>query len=869
MAAGWLTEYVRHHGYESHVVDLNAEIYNKESRPLVRDCWNRLFVAMDPYTFSQAVMEQHGAYIRSRLQELVDRGCRLFGMLLLDGNARFVGLVSQMIKELAPDAHVVVGGTGSTSLYRLRRRYGKEPPMQHAVDREMGQDHAIDSWCLGEGEETLMELLSRVRAGEDLQGIKGLALTADGPFAPFKERALIKDLDSLPHATFEGFDLDLYLYEALPFQLSRGCAFARCSHCGVKGYARGYRMRSPEHAIAELKYLIDRYGVREFHFTDLGVNGDLAGLEAFCDGVIREKLDIKWQSFVQIRGDMTPTLMSKIVESGCTSLNYGFESGSDLVLGLMRKPYTAGEAAKVLRMTHEAGGNAIINIMCGHPGETEEEFQRTLQFLEDNGEHIRMVASVGYTAVHIHSPLLDECEAFGIAVDGEGHWHSKDGEISLNVRNNRVHRVTEILRMLGIPCFEAFWEDEDEGDPDYVPAVVGDDVWLTLTEVHVISPGQDYDKPLDTARPVFIQVGYATGKDLRRAVFDVRILDLAGETAYVTPRATARRREVTVSEQGWVQMVLAHHELPPNTYILELWACLPHSEEPLDYHVHRVPLEITGAPGVADEVMTPHTWTQHGGPVPRLHTSPVVTVKVLDESRSEKLSLIAGEPLTIAVKLDATGGAGALIYYRLEDRQGLCIFESEGRSVDLTEPQVTEWTLENTDLEPGYYEVTVFLREGEHLHQRKILVELMPPGLDQNLEHIDVNPWAQWMILDQAPTPPGEGAKLMSLALFSHDAREGTFPPATNIIARIVISGLARGLTGLQCRTWITDEKQTLVTTRETATVTSPSGAVALDLHLSLNFPEGELEIHSALWDIQNDRPLDPVWSIPLIIKGG
>ena len=296
MAAAWITEHVRQQGYEVQLIDLNAELYNLEDRPLVKDCWPRTFVSMSPRAFTHALFERHEEYIRSRLLSAIDDGCQVFGVLLLDAGARFTGVMTAMLKEMAPDAHVVVGGTGSTSLFRLRRRYQGNPPMQHPVDLEMPADHGIDSWCLGEGEETIVELLQRLESGDDLRSIRGLVLTEDGPMATFKERPLLKDLSKLPHATYEGFDLSLYQFKSLPFQLSRGCAFARCSHCSLKGYSRGFRVREPDHALAELKYLVDRYGIRSFHFTDLNVNGDLERLEQFCDRLIEKGPEIEWQT---------------------------------------------------------------------------------------------------------------------------------------------------------------------------------------------------------------------------------------------------------------------------------------------------------------------------------------------------------------------------------------------------------------------------------------------------------------------------------------------------------------------------------------------------------------------------------------------
>jgi len=869
MAAGWLTEFVRQRGWDVHLLDLNAELYDRETRPLVKDCWERLFVAMDPYAFCRELMDKHGDYVAARIDEALDAGCRIFGMLLLDGNARVAARMSRMIKERAPNAHVVVGGTGSTSLYRLRRRYGDSPPMAHPVDREMEEGHDIDSWVLGEGELTLLELLTRLEQGEDLHGVNGLVLTEDGPYVKFKERALIRDLSTLPHATFEGFDMDRYAYRALPFQLSRGCAFARCSHCGLKGYSRGFRVRPPEHAVAEIKYNMERYKVRVFHFTDLGVNGDLEKLEAFCDGVIENELDIEWQSFVQIRGDMTPTLLEKMVRSGCTSLNYGFESGSDEVLQKMRKPYNTEEAARVLRMTKEAGGKAIINIMCGHPGETEEEFQKTLQFLTVNAESIAMVASVGFTGIHIHAPLLDECEAYGVLPDEHGSWTSADGVIDRQLRNERVHRVTAHLREQGIPCFEAFWESDRSQQPDAEPVPeLSTKQALHISALQVTGPDGAAGEVLDAELPVFIRVGYVATDPVERAVFDLRITDLQGRTLLSTPATTETVREVVLGDHGWVQMVLAAHDLSPGQYIVSTRIHPLHSEGVYDHFILRTPVQVVGNAKQGLEVMTPYTWTHQQGHLTAASQSPVVMVRIMDGYSMEAHRLLAGQPMAVVVGLAARANSRGSLQFKLltGEPEQQSVHDSSFKEVNLDQATVCRWVLKGLDVAPGSYSLEMLLDLGEEEFVSHHHLEVGTTGADQEQGMVFLAPWEKWWVLPTAPKEAGDLRQLVSVEVKREDGVEGPLIPGTILVAQMTVGGLGRGLQGLHCRTWITSEDGMVGAATATAQVVAPSGAVRLDQHLQLNMQEGQYHMLCALWDLTEDRAHEPVWSFPLVI---
>ena len=819
MAAAWLTRFVRHHGWEVCLLDLNVELFRREARPGVRYCWEQLYGAMDPEEFSRALLEDHGEHIRGRLEEALGRGCQVFGMLHTTVNTKMVAALSLLIKELAPGAHVVVGGPGATSYHRYRRRYRGDPPMVHPVERELEGGHAVDSWALGEGEHTLLELLERRARGEPLRGIPGLVLTADGPGAPLRERALIREMDSLPPVDFEGFELGRYSYRALPFQLSRGCAVARCSHCGLKGYARGFRVRSPEHALAEIEGNIARYGIRELHFADLGVNGDLERLERFCDEVIRRELGISWQSFIYIRPDMTPGLMRKVVESGCRALNYGFESGSDTVLRSMRKLYTADDAARVLRMTREAGGRSIVNLMVGHPGEGERELQETLEFLSRNAEHIDMVASVSVTEVQVHSPLLDERERFGVELlDRHGRWRSVDGTIDWRERNERAHRVTEHLRTLGIPCFETFWEPPHQGHED-PPGELRSGM-VRITALEVTAPELSAEGQCRIDLPVLVHVGYRADPTVRWAVFDLEVTDLAGQPVFATPPTSARFRTVELEREGFVRLAFGPQDLPPGELVFTAAVHPLGGAVVYDRHIERRTVRVMGVPANKPPTVTPVTWTRHPGRLdPR--TLPVEQLRLLQAGHAEPV-LRAADPVDVEVHLRRPDAA---IHLRLRAPDGSVLqlpLDGQGlRRVGRLDPLTTE----------GTWELELDAAQGEELatSRHRVVVGRPTPGLAL------LEPRARWFAPDE-PVAPGA-------------------PPSAGLAPGARLS-LALGATGLPTdrnvrlrgEVSVHDRQGRLVASASTSTsLAAPRGNAGLELELALNLLDGEYRMTASL----------------------
>ena len=173
-------------------------------------------------------------------------------------------------------------------------------------------------------------------------------------------------------------------------------------------------MRNPEDVITEIQYHIRNYGISHIEFNDLLCNGNLVGLEKLCDLMIKAKIQVKWISYAAIRKNMTKELLDKMKQAGCNSLCYGIESGSNRILKRMNKHYTKQEAQRLLRDTHNAGINTSLNIIAGFPGETEDDFEQTLDFLRENKQFIHQVTNVSAFVLMPGADLSIYPHRFGI-----------------------------------------------------------------------------------------------------------------------------------------------------------------------------------------------------------------------------------------------------------------------------------------------------------------------------------------------------------------------------------------------------------------------------------------------------------------------
>jgi len=199
-----------------------------------------------------------------------------------------------------------------------------------------------------------------------------------------------------------------------------------------------------------LIFLINKYKIKVFALNDLLCNANLKKLERTCDLIIKNNLKIKWGGYATIRNDMGIRLLKKMKDAGCTTLHYGFESGSNKVLKLMNKYYIAEYAEKLIKKTKKAGIMVVINIIVGFPGETDEDFNKTLEFIKMNKQYIDSVANVSVCFIMVGSMLYKYPKKFNFTLTNNPEmWYDKYNNHKIRAKKARV--VIKLLNQLKIP----------------------------------------------------------------------------------------------------------------------------------------------------------------------------------------------------------------------------------------------------------------------------------------------------------------------------------------------------------------------------------------------------------------------------------
>ncbi|QTL97712.1 radical SAM protein [Iocasia frigidifontis] len=244
-----------------------------------------------------------------------------------------------------------------------------------------------DYVVIGEGEETMVELLETVGNKKDLSQVKGIAYRDGSDIIVTERRPLIKDLDTLPIPAYELFPIEYYRLIrpphssrtdfVMPVLSGRGCLF-NCNFCYRMD--KGFRPRSNESIINEIKYLQKEYRINYIIFSDELLMSSVRRVESLCNDFLKNNLNIKWSCNGRLNFAKKDVL-KLMKKSGCVFINYGIEAMDDQILKNMNKVLTTKQIVEGIEATLAVGISPGYNIIFGNIGENRETLNKGVEFL--------------------------------------------------------------------------------------------------------------------------------------------------------------------------------------------------------------------------------------------------------------------------------------------------------------------------------------------------------------------------------------------------------------------------------------------------------------------------------------------------------
>lgn len=259
--------------------------------------------------------------------------------------------VAAGIKALSPKTRIIAGGPEITAQYFKNKNKIKELfPM-------------FDAFCAGEGERPLLQWLTQP------ENKKNIYLFEELPSFPEISPSTLQKIEMTPYTKKNTFSL----------MTQRGC-IRKCRFCSERLLSRSLKSCSVENLMEQLHTLKNK-GMERLIIHDSMFNARLSHVREFCTQIRKNFGSVPWEAQIGVRTDMPSELISLMKASGAYHLFIGFESGCDNTLLRMNKGYNTAEAIRFFNLLKENTLSFGISIIVGYPGETDADFQESLNFV--------------------------------------------------------------------------------------------------------------------------------------------------------------------------------------------------------------------------------------------------------------------------------------------------------------------------------------------------------------------------------------------------------------------------------------------------------------------------------------------------------
>ena len=265
---------------------------------------------------------------------------------------------------------------------------GSHPTGDPSGTLKMGFDVVV----VGEGEQTIIELMNKLISNEDIRDVKGIAYySIEGDYIYTGKRVLI-DLNNYPP-----FPIKNTRFGAI--EITRGCPYV-CYFCQTP-YISGTipRHRSIKSICKYVQILADHYGdltdirfITPNAFSYGSEDGKKLNLDKFEKLLfsVRDIIGEKGRMFVgtfpsEVRPEhITQDTLSLVLKYGNNdNITVGAQSGSQKVLDLCHRGHKVDEIYRVVDLTLKNNLKINVDFIFGLPGEDLEDIKSTIEMMKN------------------------------------------------------------------------------------------------------------------------------------------------------------------------------------------------------------------------------------------------------------------------------------------------------------------------------------------------------------------------------------------------------------------------------------------------------------------------------------------------------
>lgn len=254
--------------------------------------------------------------------------------------------------------------------------------------------------------------------------------TSEGSFKRTAFKVWGEDLDSQPFPARHLMNNALYTRPdtdepMATIQTARGCP-SSCVFCLTPEISgKCVRFRSPENVMAELTECYNVHGIRNFFFKADTFTINAEWVKKMCELIINSPLHGKIEFTANSRvNPLSKETLALMKEAGCFLVAFGFESGSDEILKLIRKGATVEMNLRAAKWCHEVGLKFWGFFVIGFPWETKKHIMETKKLImKANPDFIEITIALPFYG----TSLYETCKENNLLAEsplGSDFFHS-------------------------------------------------------------------------------------------------------------------------------------------------------------------------------------------------------------------------------------------------------------------------------------------------------------------------------------------------------------------------------------------------------------------------------------------------------------
>ena len=322
------------------------------------------------------------------------------------------------IKELAPEVTTMLGGANCESTMGIATH--KNCPW-------------LDYVFSGESDLNFPELVERILNKETPEQLEQLPEGVIGPINRKNQykwqkknppRARIKDMNLSPVPDYDDYfnhlnthEIGQFIVPGMLIESSRGCwwgAIKHCTFCGLNGESMGYRSKSYQLVLEEIKYLYNRHKVHRIEAVD-----NILEMKYFKT-LLPElaKLEDDLEFFFETKANLNKQQIAMLAEAGIKWIQPGIESLDDTLLDLIDKGTKARYNLQMMKWTQEYGIYIIWVWLYDIPGDNDQLYLDMAEWLPLIS-HLQTPGGLSFIQYNRFSPYHMYPEKYNLTLEAD------------------------------------------------------------------------------------------------------------------------------------------------------------------------------------------------------------------------------------------------------------------------------------------------------------------------------------------------------------------------------------------------------------------------------------------------------------------